>query len=128
MVKKFKKKPITNGEMSFEVQCYKYKIEMYSVNIIAIFSSSAMKQYNRLFNYKDDSNGFICDYISDSGELVVFFEDDADISVIAHEALHLTNRIFKWIGHKIDVKNDETSAYLLGYIVKILIKIKEKMV
>lgn len=37
-------------------------------------------------------------------------------SVIAHEIHHLANFIFDRIGQKPDVKNDECSAYLHGFI------------
>lgn len=37
---------------------------------------------------------------------------------IAHEATHLCNQLFKNIGAKVDVDNDEPYAYLLGWVVK----------
>ena len=40
-----------------------------------------------------------------------------DTSVIAHEALHTSNAIFKSRGIYIDTTNDEAHAYFLGWIV-----------
>ena len=49
---------------------------------------------------------------------------------IAHEADHLCNQLFKSIGDTVDVNNDESHAYLLGWIVKQItknyLKFKEK--
>jgi hypothetical protein len=41
---------------------------------------------------------------------------------IAHEADHLCNQLFKSIGATVDVNNDESHAYLLGWIVKQITK------
>jgi hypothetical protein len=41
---------------------------------------------------------------------------------IAHEADHLCNQLFKSIGATVDVDNDESHAYLLGWIVKQITK------
>lgn len=49
-----------------------------------------------------------------------------DQSVIAHEALHITNFILKDLNLEIDSKNDEVQAYILGWIVKEINKIKKK--
>lgn len=40
------------------------------------------------------------------------------VSTIAHEALHITSFIFKRVGIKPDVKNDEAQAYLISWIVE----------
>lgn len=40
-----------------------------------------------------------------------------DASVIAHEALHTVNAIFKGRGIDIDTTNDEAQAYFLGWVV-----------
>ena len=45
------------------------------------------------------------------------------ISTIAHEADHIVSFIFKRVGIKLDLDNDEPHAYLLGYIVEQIYKI-----
>lgn len=37
--------------------------------------------------------------------------------IIAHEAKHLVNQVFSFIGHRLDIYNDEAECYLLGWIV-----------
>lgn len=39
-----------------------------------------------------------------------------DVGTLAHEADHVANAIFKQIGAKVDVENDETHAYLVGFV------------
>jgi len=51
------------------------------------------------------------------GKMFVFFKDEKpSAGIIAHEALHLVERIMEYIGNK-DVPVNETWNYLLEYIV-----------
>lgn len=43
---------------------------------------------------------------------------------IAHEATHLALMIFEYIGGKVDAENQEPFAYLVGWIVKCINKVK----
>lgn len=57
------------------------------------------------------------------GGVFVWIKNDelspSSISVIAHEALHVTNMILSSASIQIDINsNDEAQAYLLGWIVK----------
>lgn len=45
-----------------------------------------------------------------------------EYGVIAHESFHITNFIFKRLGLKSDVNNDEAQAYLLTWIVEQICK------
>lgn len=45
---------------------------------------------------------------------------------IRHEADHCANGIFAYIGAKVDVMNDETHAYLVGWIAKCCEEVKNK--
>ena len=47
----------------------------------------------------------------------VILPNDAPASVIAHEGIHVANFIFRNVGAKPDLDNDEPMAYLLGDIV-----------
>lgn len=52
------------------------------------------------------------------GTLVVLYEKSAYCpGVIAHEAVHVTNRIFEYTGIKYSWDNDEHFAYLLKWVV-----------
>jgi hypothetical protein len=49
---------------------------------------------------------------------IMFVDPDADHGVVAHEATHLVNYIFDYLGQEPDALNDEAQAYLTGYFVK----------
>jgi hypothetical protein len=40
------------------------------------------------------------------------------VSTIAHEAFHISNYVFKRVGAKVDVDNDESQAYLISWLVE----------
>lgn len=50
-------------------------------------------------------------------EYIIAFEY-SEGSIIAHEIIHLVNYIFKDRGVKLDIKNDESQAYLTGWLFK----------
>lgn len=51
----------------------------------------------------------------DYNRYVVAFNGKPSGSIIAHEAVHLTSYLFKDIGCKLDAKNDEPQAYMVGW-------------
>lgn len=51
--------------------------------------------------------------------------NDITTGTIAHEADHAANLIFKAIGAKVDVTNDEPHAYLVGFITNCIYKVKK---
>ena len=50
--------------------------------------------------------------------LYVVFKNKPKVGVIAHEVVHLVNHIFISKGIQLDTYNDETQAYLTGWIVE----------
>jgi len=50
-------------------------------------------------------------------EYVYIQRPSVTFGTIAHEAKHITNRIFRDRGQDLDPWNDEAECYLLGYIV-----------
>lgn len=49
-----------------------------------------------------------------------------DMSVIAHECLHVKNAVWTRIGYSPNAMNDEVDAYLLDYIMAEVLKVVEK--
>lgn len=49
-----------------------------------------------------------------------------DMSVIAHECLHVKNAVWNRIGYLSKPMNDEVDAYLLDYIMTEVLKVVEK--
>ena len=50
------------------------------------------------------------------------------VEIISHEASHVANRIFDWIGIRLDANNDEPYAYLIGYITSCIWKTVSKII
>lgn len=49
-----------------------------------------------------------------------------DMSIIAHECLHIKNIVWNRIGYSPQALNDEVDAYLLDYIMAEVLKVVEK--
>ena len=49
-----------------------------------------------------------------------------DMSIIAHECLHIKNAVWARIGYSPQALNDEVDAYLLDYIMTEVLKVVEK--
>jgi hypothetical protein len=62
---------------------------------------------------------------SEFKEYVVAFES-LDNSLIAHEIVHIINYLFLDIGVELDRRNDETQAYLTGYLFQKIEKFLKK--
>lgn len=58
---------------------------------------------------------------------VGFSEEHLSIPTIAHEALHMTNRVFWLIGYVPTVDNDEAQAYLITFFVDAILDAQNKL-
>ncbi|WP_347216529.1 hypothetical protein [Chryseobacterium sp.] len=56
------------------------------------------------------------------GKIWIFVRSKTDVSVIAHEAVHIVNYVFKQAHISLDLDNDEPQAYLMGWVVDKIIK------
>lgn len=90
---------------------------------IPIFSSKLTIIYDKDLSYveREFKTGSLSNYGAvtlkhqDYGHYVVAFESKNN-SLIAHEIVHIINYIFLDIGIELDRKNDETQAYLTGWL------------
>ena len=53
---------------------------------------------------------------------IMYVSDRADIGTVAHEATHVCNQIFSYIGQMADQDNDEADAYLVGHLTKVFME------
>lgn len=51
-------------------------------------------------------------------EYVIVITNIEDLSVLAHEVVHIVNAIFTSCGIELDKRNDEPQAYLTGWVFK----------
>ena len=59
------------------------------------------------FVFEDNHNGY--------SKYIVCFKRHSKNSVIAHECVHLVNKLFKDRGQQLDIENDEAQAYMTGW-------------
>lgn len=70
--------------------------------------------YDALVWVKTDKEGLITYYVA-------FRATNPRANVVAHEAVHLVNRVFRDRGVQLDVWNDEPQAYLTDWMVENII-------
>lgn len=58
---------------------------------------------------------------------VAFSEEHMDIPAIAHEAVHMTNKLFAMVGAKLDSENDEPQAYMVTFFVESILDAQHKL-
>lgn len=66
----------------------------YTAMVHRIFTSTGQREYYAVFNSSNEN---------------------IDTSIIAHEVVHLVNRVFIDVGITPDLENDEPQAYLTGW-------------
>lgn len=97
--------PIFKGEITFiKSKSFKKTEEKYKINIPSRFGAVTFRNEN-----------------SEYFECVVSFID-SNLSLLAHEAVHVCNYVFDNVGIKLDADNDEAQAYLIGWIVDEMLK------
>lgn len=102
------------------------KIPIYGGRLLIYFTDN-LQSLNGKYNL-GNVEGFEALSLDDGGRrYVIAFNDDPKASVIAHEAVHITNMIFKDVHVKLDINNDEPYAYLLEWVVEQVDKFKNKI-
>lgn len=88
---------------------------------ITLIQSKDLRPLEKEYNLEPifDCVAFCWSYEDNDGykRYLLAFEESITPSIVAHEACHLVNRIFKDVGIELDLENDENQCYLLGWIV-----------
>ena len=74
-------------------------------------------------NIDTEADSCVIDY--NNGTVTIIIASN-NMSVIAHECLHVKNAVWARIGYSPQVLNDEVDAYLLDYIITEVLKVVEK--
>lgn len=74
-------------------------------------------------NINTEADSCVIDYNNGKATIIIASND---MSVIAHECLHVKNAIWNRIGYSPNLVNDGVDAYLLGYIMEEVLKVVEK--
>lgn len=104
------------------------KIPIYGGTWIIIFTDELKKVEEK---YKiDPVDGFDALFMSRGSkyQYVTAFETNrATPGIIAHECVHLLNKIFVHNGVDLDLENDEHQAYLMAWLVNRVHEFKDKI-
>lgn len=113
---------------------HKIDIPIYFGYLIVVFDNDFQKVINKL-NLDTKGRNNLAEYgaITMSqrnkkgvSQYFVIFPENVSHTVIAHEALHVTNWIMSDRCITADLVNDEPQAYLLGWVVGQIYKAKKK--
>ena len=74
-------------------------------------------------NIDTEADSCVIDHNNGTATIIIASNN---MSVIAHECLHVKNTIWARIGYSPQVLNDEVDAYLLDYIITEVLKVVEK--
>lgn len=74
-------------------------------------------------NINTEADSLVIDH--NNGTVTVIIASN-DMSIIAHECLHVKNAVWNRIGYSPNPVNDEVDAYLLDYIMAEVLKVVEK--
>lgn len=74
-------------------------------------------------NINTEADSCVIDHNNGTATIIIASND---MSVIAHECLHVKNAVWNRIGYSPQVLNDEVDAYLLDYIMAEVLKVVEK--
>ena len=74
-------------------------------------------------NINTEADSLVIDHNNGTATVVIASND---MSIIAHECLHVKNAVWNRIGYSPNPVNDEVDAYLLDYIMTEVLKVVEK--
>lgn len=91
------------------------------LKIVVVDEIKEALEINPNINIEADS----CVIDNNNGTATIIIASN-DMSVIAHECLHVKNAVWARIGYSPQALNDEVDAYLLDYIMTEVLKVVEK--
>ncbi len=105
---------MVNKQKRFRIPIYQGSVIIHQVNDLADFGQRFghefdLENYGAFFAHRVNPNGYF--------EYRLVFDYDVYNGLIAHECMHLVNRLFINTGMMCDPENDENQCYLLGWIV-----------
>jgi hypothetical protein len=93
------------------------KIPIYRQKLTIIFDKDLSYVENR-YNTKSLSDYAAVTLRDANGNYIIAFTEDGNLTDVAHEIVHLKNFIFIDCGLELDRYNDESEAYLTGWLFK----------
>ena len=102
----------------------KIKLPIFNYSVKVVIFDSREEIIQRYPEFKDAYAALTLEY-EGSSECTILIPKDKDfISNMAHELVHAKNCLFRFIQQHCDRDNDEIEAYIIGYLVSEILKIK----
>jgi hypothetical protein len=96
------------------IKTKKLKDTFFPISVFLVLTDDWV-EFNKKYKADKDNNTAAFVYEADNGIVVAFHEKFFKQKHITHEAIHVVNFIFKFLGVKLDIDNDEFQAYLTEY-------------
>ena len=126
MMKKLKFNYLSEDKKKKSIDCYCLEIPIYRVRI-KIITPEKNKILTKDWNQDEsDYDATAEPYLKQDGTVLIRI-NKFSLENIVHELYHATDFIMNYIGHKRTDESDEPSAYLIGYMFKEILKIKDKI-
>lgn len=106
------------------------KLNPYYMNLYVEFTDDISGRIEKLTEFEVSGGGLACttNYAGDGYDYIILLSPFADAGIISHEAVHVTNMLFRDKGIKYRYDNDEPFAYMVGWIVEQITKLKERAI
>ncbi len=126
-IKKIKSKFHHNEDENkkIELSAFTHDLDIFNVEITVIFGDKNLDKYNKFFNY-NTCIACCCNYLRQSGEVIMFFRDKPNINTIVHECTHACDDVLNYLHHDHPSKANEINANLTAHLVDIVLKAKKK--
>lgn len=106
----------------------KFKIPIYNSVVRYIVSEDIITYLKTTESYYDanDNDAYgIATFVNGAHTIVIMDKCKDNWSIIAHEVIHVANRILESRGVEISTSNDEALTYLVSYIIEQIQKKKD---
>jgi len=110
-----------------KLKTFNHYLDLYRITISVVIGDKQVSKYHDFMGHSKPIYGMCSNWTDEHNIVLMLFSDDAinNMNIIAHECLHASNVIFNDIGYTSDSTNDEVDAYLVGYLVDVVLKAKK---
>lgn len=97
------------------------KIPIFRGNIVLVQHNDweKVRKHFKNPNLSDEWDAVVFMY---EGSIVAVFGKNPSLDIIVHEVVHVTHHIFMNYGMKLDPENDESQAYIQGWVTRKFLK------
>jgi len=110
-----------NRELLKEIPVHPYPVDLWVLiadDVRKAVTKLCLKNKGLEIKWSEDMAAWTEDVFYNGYVLTIIFDPkEFDVNTVAHECIHIKNRIFEHTDILHDFKNDEPEAYLVGWLV-----------